>query len=83
MIGHQIHQAQALWAWWIWCQTMTATDESHCVAQLAIRREASLKKSILKFFTESGTWNKARDGTELGYNISRYMTSKTQTELEP
>jgi hypothetical protein len=59
----------ALWAWWIWCQITTAAVESHRVSQLAVRREASLKKSILNFHRfgcsrcnlERGTiliWNK-------------------------
>jgi hypothetical protein len=53
----------ALWAWWIWCQITTAAVESHRVSQLAVRREASLKKSILNFSPirlfqmQSGTWN--------------------------
>jgi hypothetical protein len=48
-------------AWWIWCQTTTAAVKSHRVVQLAVRREASLKKSILNFFTDSvvpdSIWN--------------------------
>jgi hypothetical protein len=57
VIWHQIHQAQS------------AAVESHRVSQLAVRREASLKKSILNFHRfgcsrcnlERGTiliWNK-------------------------
>jgi hypothetical protein len=45
----------ALWAWWIWCQTTTAAVKSHRVKAGCpeMGKKASLKKSILNFFTNS------------------------------
>jgi hypothetical protein len=77
------------WAWWIWCQCQTTTAAVDNSPWLS-RKKASLKKSILNFFTDSvvpdanlepGTiliWNKNKNAPWMHTLFIGYPTLTTK-----